>query len=137
MKIKMNRFLFGITLMLLLTVSSCKGFVQGFKSEESPKSPVITLSLDKGNARTAFPQMDTSIITKFILKGALDNGAQETLGEWSTDNATSAYDKMTADELPIAAGSWVFTLTALCEEEGVDIYSGKPSKGRVVFAIAY
>lgn len=25
----------------------------------------------------------------------------------------------------------------VCEEEGVDIYSGKPSKGRVVFAIAY
>ena len=25
----------------------------------------------------------------------------------------------------------------VCEEEGVDIYSGKPSKGRVIFAIAY
>ena len=25
----------------------------------------------------------------------------------------------------------------VCEEEGVDIYSGKPSKGRVVFAISY
>ncbi len=25
----------------------------------------------------------------------------------------------------------------LCEEEGTDIYSGKPSKGRVIFAIAY
>ena len=27
--------------------------------------------------------------------------------------------------------------SCVCEEEGVDIYSGKPSKGRVVFAIAY
>ena len=25
----------------------------------------------------------------------------------------------------------------VCEEEGVDIYSGKPSKQRVVFAISY
>ncbi|MBQ4285236.1 MAG: hypothetical protein II720_02115, partial [Bacteroidales bacterium] len=25
----------------------------------------------------------------------------------------------------------------VCEEEGKDIYSGKPSKQRVVFAIAY
>jgi prolyl-tRNA synthetase len=27
--------------------------------------------------------------------------------------------------------------SCVCEEEGVDIYSGKPSKGRVVYAIAY
>lgn len=122
MRIKMNRFLSGIAVLLSLTVFSCGDIGTELENMRSPSAgSTIKLQLDEGNMRTAFPEVTKDAITQFTLEGAIGDAAATELGTWASDNGETAYAKMIASELAIAAGTWKFTLTAICEQGGIQL----------------
>lgn len=136
MSIKIKKLFFAVISISVLLFSSCNNISQD--DDDTPQNndivsnfdgPTIKLSVSFGDARTALPVIDTSKIETFTLKGKLNSAEDfETLGTWTTDSSKTAFEKMTAVELPIAVGTWTFELTASVKDTRSSIplavYSG-------------
>ena len=133
MKIKTKNLVFAVLASVALLFSSCNNIIQDDDGNQTAyDSPTIKLSVNQGNARTATPLLGTDVqlsdVSTFKLVGKKESDDAKDLGSWTKTSSKSAYENMCADELPIAAGEWTFTLTATVANARSDtplaIYSG-------------
>lgn len=112
---------------------SCSNLQQDEKDTDAKAH--IYLKLDN-SARSVNPEkISLEAFDKFTLKGKLSSSEEEkkeTLAAWESDseeteNAKSAYEKMTSDKsLLCDAGEWTFTLTAY--RNAAEVYSSEITK---------
>jgi len=98
---------------------SCSNF-QGTETNISGNNACITIGLDGSEiVRTVLPDVQGTVFSNFVLKGTKQGEAQKTLGTWG-DLAS-----MKKATVPVAIGTWSFTLTA---ESGGSSFSGTLQK---------
>lgn len=133
MKIKINKFLLGITLIFSLLVTSCNDFQEEEKSSATPSvaaKSTIKLSLESDYLRTAFPEINVEKITEFTLGGihydSSDSADTSFSKSWTSGVEKTAYELMIADELPVVDGKWEFGLSATAKDGDLTLatYSG-------------
>lgn len=106
---KLLKFLKKILILgtVTLALTSCQNNI--FNIEED-KSPHLVIS---SSSRTAKPFFSMPDFDTIILTGTYNSENYE-LGEWTTDDLQSAYDKLSKAYIPLPyTGDWIFTLNAI------------------------
>lgn len=101
-----------MTAVLSLFSFSCSNFFNNDNGSKDGKS-YIKISVDE-NARTAYPKPTNEEFATYTLRGAVNGTeAESELGTWTTVGTTTAYTSLKAASIPVAVGTYHFTLYAL------------------------